>query len=129
MGDISPLRLFSISLRLVIRLILPRKRTSWFLLVVGAILPNATPLNSHDIYSGWKTDKGVGCCNGSDCRPVRALQDYDGSWVAVVDGRLVPVPPSQLLKIRSPDGRSHWCGKKINDTWITFCFVPGEVRT
>src|SRR5215813_13105363 len=98
-------------------------------LVAITMLFNSTPSSSHDIYSGWKTDNGASCCSGSDCRPVRALQDYDGSWVALVDGWLVQIPPSQLLKIPSPDGRSHWCGAKINDKWVTFCFVPGELRS
>jgi hypothetical protein len=82
--------------------------------------------SAHDGYGKWERPDlpGASCCNEHDCRPVRAAQDMDGNWTAYPDGRPVRVPRRNLLKIPSPDGRSHWCGSGVT----TFCFVAGEVR-
>lgn len=80
--------------------------------------------SAHDQYKAWKTPAGLSCCNDHDCRPVTATMNPDGDWTANVDGRKVWVPASKLLKIPSPDGRSHWCGQGD----ATYCFVPGELR-
>jgi len=81
--------------------------------------------SGHDIYTDWKmpgTD--VSCCSERDCQPVRAHM-VDEQWIVHVDGLEIPVPPERVLKIKSPDGRSHWCGIGV----VTYCFVPGEVRS
>lgn len=90
-------------------------------LVLGFFAGRAT---AHDGYSDWKQPNGLSCCNDHDCRPVTASVDQDGNWTVNVDGRRVAVPAGQVLKMPSPDGRSHWCGYGN----MTYCFVPGEVR-
>ena len=80
----------------------------------------------HDIYTDWKMPgSNMSCCNDSDCRPVRAWKINDDQWIALVDGREVPIPPEKILDRKSPDGRSHWCGAGM----VTYCFLPGEIRS
>jgi hypothetical protein len=91
-----------------------------FLLILGAHAAGA-----HEPYSEWKmpgTD--VSCCSDKDCGPVTATPIGNGAWVVKVNGIEVVVTPDRVLKIPSPDGRSHWCGFGTH----TYCFVPGEVR-
>ena len=91
-----------------------------FLLILGAHAAGA-----HEPYSEWKMPgTEASCCNDHDCRPVTATPLGNGAWVVRVDGRDVVVTPGRVLKIPSPDGRSHWCGSGD----VTYCFVPGEVR-
>lgn len=86
----------------------------------------ARGVKAHEPYSDWKIPgTGVSCCDNRDCGPVRADRDMDGRWIVFKDGREIVVPASRVLPIPSPDGRSHWCG--IGE--ITYCFVPGEVRS
>lgn len=93
-------------------------------LIAGAVITGRA--RGHDIYGDWKMpdNPGLSCCNESDCRSVTAAQDMDGNWTTFVEGRKVPIPARKVMKIPSPDGRSHWCGTKET----TYCFVAGEVR-
>ena len=94
-----------------------------FLVIFGSMVPQC--VRAHEPYSEWKmpgTD--VSCCSDKDCGPVTATPIGNGAWVVKVDGREVVVTPDRVLKIPSPDGRSHWCGFGTH----TYCFVPGEVR-
>ncbi len=81
---------------------------------------------AHDQYKSWRMpdQPTLSCCNEHDCRAVKASSDIDGNWTAIVDGSPVPIPKHKLMKMPSPDGRSHWCGTPDQ----TYCFVPGEVR-
>jgi len=92
------------------------------LIVFGSM---AAQCFGHDIYHEWKMPgTEASCCNDRDCGPVTATPIGNGAWVVKVDGREVVVTPDRVLKIPSPDGRSHWCGSGD----VTYCFVPGEVR-
>lgn len=91
----------------------------WIMLVTSLV-------QAHDIYSDWKQPgNGASCCSNSDCRPVRSTQGADGTWSVWIDGQPLSVPSSRVLKMPSPDGRSHWCGSGST----TYCFVPGEIRS
>jgi len=97
-----------------------------FVLLLGlGIMQFGGPARAHEPYSEWKmpgTD--VSCCSDKDCGPVTATPLGNGAWVVKVNGLEVVVTPDRVLKIPSPDGRSHWCGIGTH----TYCFVPGEVR-
>lgn len=80
----------------------------------------------HPTYKDWKTGTGYGCCDDRDCRPTRAYVDEQGRWRAMADGSWVIVPPDAVLKMPSPDGRSHIC--MTPGAMEPRCFVPGEPR-
>lgn len=92
---------------------------------------------AHDPYTQWKDNWGYSCCPGHgappmggppECRPIRAYVD-DDHWVVILeDGRRVAVPPDAVLRIPSPDGRSHYCGKRGPMGALPYCFSPGEIR-
>jgi len=104
-----------------------------FVIVLAALIGSA---RGHDQYTDWKMpdNPSVSCCNQrvehadghvtGDCRPVTASPIGNGAWKVTVDGHDVIVPPEKVMKMPSPDGRSHWCGVGV----VTYCFVPGEVR-
>lgn len=106
-----------------------------YLALILAIAVTPRPARGHDIYKDWQTGSGASCCservehpNGDvtgDCRPVRAVQDLDGNWVAYEGGKEYPIPAQAIRPIQSPDGRSHLCEMHGH----VFCFVPGEVRS
>jgi hypothetical protein len=81
----------------------------------------------HPVYKGWTTPQGGSCCNDSDCRPTRAFVDELGRWRAFDGRKWVVVPPDALLRIPSPDGRSHLCMSQGAE--LPRCFVPGEPRS
>lgn len=102
------------------------------LMLVIASMPR--PAYGHDIYKDWTAWDGGSCCSErkekdghvtGDCRPVRAMQDMDGNWIAYGDGKEYRIPPQAVRSIKSPDGRSHICEMHGH----VFCFVPGEVRS
>lgn len=96
------------------------------LLVTGAVaIQCAAPALSHDPYSEWRTRNGSSCCNDKDCAPATAWTDLEGRWWVRQQGRTLFVPPSAILPLKSPDGRSHACvtGGEV------ICFVPGEIRS
>lgn len=89
----------------------------------------------HERYRVWKNGQGGSCCNGHDCRPVRARQDTLGDWHVFIPEyrRWVPVPASAMLPPdKLGDGRSHLCSSDPLDarlpTLAIYCFSPGQVR-
>lgn len=78
-------------------------------------------------YGDFKDSRGYSCCNDSDCRPTVAYQNDDGTWTALADGRKVLVPLDKILKMKSPDGRSHLC--IAEDGIVPYCFVPADTRS
>jgi hypothetical protein len=105
------------------------------LLILLLVLLFPPAAKAHDQYTEWKTETGASCCNEQktdanghttgDCRPVRAYQDEKGNWIAIENGVEYDIPPTKVLPIKSPDGRSHLC----ETMGYVFCFVPGEVRS
>lgn len=81
---------------------------------------------AHEPYSHWLIPgTKTLCCNDRDCRPTQARLADDGLWEAWDGKRWLPVPRDRVLKVPSPDGRSHVC--EIDGTVL--CFVPGDVRS
>lgn len=85
----------------------------------------------HHQYQDWKPTTGKGnCCNGEDCRPVRARTEEDGSWSVWIPEfrRWIPVPAFAVGEPdRFGDGRSHVCSTKPLMTvpvFHIFCFSP-----
>jgi hypothetical protein len=85
----------------------------------------------HHEYQEWKPTTGKGsCCNGDDCRPVKARVEDDGSWSVWIPEfrRWVPVPAFAVgAPDRFGDGRSHVCSTKPVPTlpvFHIFCFSP-----
>jgi hypothetical protein len=85
----------------------------------------------HHQYLEWKPTTGKGsCCNGDDCRPVKARVEDDGSWSVWIPEfrRWVPVPAFAVGDPdRFGDGRSHVCSTKPLPTlpvFHIFCFSP-----
>lgn len=78
-------------------------------------------------YSEWKDSRGYSCCNDSDCQPTVGYSNDDGSWTAMFQGRKVIVPMEKILRIPSPDGRSHICMSPTGS--VPYCFVGGEPRS
>lgn len=78
---------------------------------------------------------GVGCCSTSDCRPVDADQGgKDGHFEAKIEDHWVDIPPSKVLLVNNPIGKSVACyvpirnyGKNGEDTYNILCFVPGTM--
>lgn len=67
---------------------------------------------NHEQYKEWSNKAGGSCCNGQDCRPVRARADMDGKWsIWIPELRTwVPVPERAMLEPdKLHDGRSHAC--------------------
>lgn len=84
----------------------------------------------HQQYLQWKPKGGKGsCCNGDDCRPVRARVDDDGVWsVWIPEFRSWLQVPNYALgePDRFGDGRSHVCSSKPLPMmpFHIFCFSP-----
>ena len=85
----------------------------------------------HQQYLEWKQRTGKGsCCNGDDCRPVKARSEDDGSWSVWIPEfrRWVPVPAFAVGEPdRFGDGRSHVCSTKpvaALPVFHIFCFSP-----
>lgn len=86
---------------------------------------------NHDAYKGWTNRQGGSCCNGKDCRPVRAKQDLDGNWLIYIPElkTWLQVPPQALLPPdKLKDGRSHACtslpGNPMMPVPVIYCFSP-----
>jgi hypothetical protein len=87
------------------------------------ILLMAVPAVAHDPYGAWKNPTtGASCCDNRDCR---ARMDDNERWEAWDGWRWIKIPPANVLRMKSPDGRSHLC--EMNGA--VFCFVPGEPRS
>lgn len=83
----------------------------------------------HEQYQQWKPKSGNGsCCNGDDCRPVRARLEDDGWTVWIPElGQWVPVPPYAVGDPdRFGDGRNHVCTSppRPGQSFHIFCFSP-----
>lgn len=85
----------------------------------------------HHQYQQWKPKSGKGsCCNGDDCRPVRARLEDDGSWSVWIPEfrRWLPVPAFAVGDPdRFGDGRSHVCSSKPappSQVFHIYCFSP-----
>jgi len=85
----------------------------------------------HHQYQEWKPTTGKGsCCNGEDCRPVKARLEDDGSWSVWIPEfrRWVAVPAFAVGEPdRFGDGRSHVCSTKpmpALPVFHIFCFSP-----
>lgn len=90
----------------------------------------------HHQYQEWKPRTGKGnCCNGEDCRPVRAREEEDGSWSVWIPEfrRWVPVPAYAVGEPdRFGDGRSHVCTTKpmpMLPVFHIFCFSPTGAKS
>ncbi len=86
-----------------------------------------TPSPGHDWYRGLTSSAGVPCCGGHECRPAAArYNERTGSWeTEVIEDTWLPVPPSALAPIPSPDGNYHVC--EYAGTIRCF-FQPGQVK-
>jgi len=60
---------------------------------------------AHDIYSGLRDRDGHLCCNGQDCKPVKATVLPDGSYYLPETGEIIPAD----VATPSPDDRFHHC--------------------
>jgi hypothetical protein len=85
------------------------------------------PSTGHDWYRGLKSAAGVACCGSAECRPAAArYNERTGLWeTEVITNTWLPVPPSALAQVPSPDGNFHVC--EYAGTIRCF-FQPGEVR-
>lgn len=85
---------------------------------------------NHLQYEGWKTKTNGSCCNGDDCRPVRARPEDDGTWsVWIPEFRQWIGVPSYAVgePDRFGDGRSHVCSSRPVvglPVFQIFCFSP-----
>lgn len=81
----------------------------------------------HHAYKHWvQPDNGASCCDDRDCRPTRARGDMDGNWEAWNGSKWIPIPRNKILKLPSPDGRSHLCSSE-DDT--VYCFLPAGPKS
>lgn len=79
---------------------------------------------AHDPYTDWKVPgTAVSCCDQRDCRPTRARMTANETWQAWDGDRWVDIPSNRVLRMQSPDGRSHLCEAH----GAVFCFVAGPV--
>ena len=89
-----------------------------------------TPSSITSTWTGSRRTGKGSCCNGDDCRPVRARVEDDGSWAVWIPEfrRWVPVPAFAVGEPdRFGDGRSHVCSTKPMPTlpvFHIFCFSP-----
>lgn len=82
------------------------------------------PAYAHDWYHQLKQPgTEMSCCSDRDCRVTIAEFRNDGWW-AKVDGAWLWVPPTKVLHISPPDGRSHVCANSAG----IICFIPAEPR-
>ena len=96
-----------------------------FVFGLGVLVGRAA---AHDPYTDWKQPgSGASCCNGQDCRPVRAYVGEDGLWRAWDGVRWLKVPADKLLPVDfAKDGRSHLCSTADGHV---YCFSPGVPRS
>ena len=85
------------------------------------------PSIGHDWYEGLTSNAGVACCGSRECRPAAArYNERTNSWeTEVIKDTWLPVPPTALAPIPSPDGNYHVC--EYAGTIRCF-FQPGQVK-
>lgn len=88
----------------------------------------------HEDYKNWKNNEGGSCCNGQDCRPVRARFE-DGIWQFWVPELKIWVDVPRSAKQhpdKFKDGRSHACtsnpGNLYLPSLVVYCFSPAEPK-
>ncbi|KAB2912051.1 MAG: hypothetical protein F9K29_20605 [Hyphomicrobiaceae bacterium] len=68
-------------------------------------------------YSPYKDQRGIPCCNDTDCRPADdyAETTIDGRPVVrlLIDGMWITVSRYFVVAEDATDGRAHWCGKTL----------------
>lgn len=90
---------------------------------------------NHEQYKDWSNAQtGGSCCNGEDCRPVRARYEDDhwAIWIPELSAWLrVPVQAMQEPD-KFHDGRSHACTSKPGNPMMpiptVYCFSPAQPR-
>ena len=60
---------------------------------------------AHDIYSNLRGRDGRLCCNGHDCKPVKATVLPNGSYYLPTTNEIIPAD----MATPSPDDRFHHC--------------------
>jgi hypothetical protein len=87
----------------------------------------AAPSPGHDWYTGLTNSAGVACCGSAECRPAAARYNQrTGLWeTEVIKDTWLPVPPSALAQVPSPDGNYHVCEHAGT---IRCFFQPGQVK-
>lgn len=80
----------------------------------------------HSDYKDWRTPTGYSCCDDHDCRPTRVCEPTFGGLGVIADGRCILVRPHSLIKVPSPDGRTHVC--MTPGAIEPRCVVIGEPR-
>src|SRR2546430_4554151 len=75
------------------------------LLAVIALLCLSSTVLAHDIYSNLRDRDGHLCCNGQDCKPVKAVVLSDGNCYLLETGETIPAE----MATPSPDDRFHHC--------------------
>jgi hypothetical protein len=104
------------------------------LMIFAALLTNA---RAHDYVTRdgavitWYS--GNGCCNGTDCRPIKSHNGVTaaGDLIVVTDDDLVIIVPKTLQRKTSKDLGAHVCAKSIEtgvDGTAHCIFVPTEVN-
>jgi hypothetical protein len=101
---------------------------------------------NHGQYKGWTDKDGTSCCNGQDCRPVRAQKNDEGYWEIYIPELKGMSQPPNLRRgwVRIPrsmvyapdrfhDGRSHACtsrpGNPLMPVPIIYCFTPAQPKS
>jgi hypothetical protein len=74
------------------------------LLATVALCASSSAL-AHDIYSDLRDRDGRLCCNGQDCKPVRATVLPNGSYYLPETDETIPAD----MATPSPDDRFHHC--------------------
>ena len=70
-----------------------------------ALLSLSSTVLAHDIYTNLRDQDGHLCCNGQDCKPVKAVVLSDGNYYLPETGELI----SAEMASPSPDDRFHHC--------------------
>lgn len=94
------------------------------LFIATAILAFAallSPASAHDYvsdngeyenYGGWNRPDGKGgCCNNTDCEPIKAGQYMiiDGTYYVLIDGNWIKVDPKAYLEGTTQSELAHAC--------------------
>lgn len=92
-----------------------------------ALSLSLTTTSAHEYITrdGRRIDyTGNGCCNGTDCRPVKddIGTDKDGNLVVITDDDLMITVPKKLVRKPSKDRSVHVCAKSIPEK------APGEAH-
>jgi hypothetical protein len=70
-----------------------------------ALLCVSNTVLAHDIYTGHRDRDGRLCCNGQDCKPVKATVLPNGSYYLPGTDEIIPAD----MATPSPDDRFHHC--------------------